>query len=334
MKILITGSNGFVGSRLMWYLEEKGHQVLGIDNSEHCLRKKHPNTILGDIRNNDDYDSFRNKNIDMIIHLAASKHDFGISKEEYYSNNEFGTEMVMRFAKSENIKKIIYYSTVSVYGHKAVPCDESGPILPDNDYGRSKLAGEIVIQNYFKNDKSLEIFFLRPSIIYGPNNFANMYNLIDMQHRKFWITIGDGSHIKSMVSIENLIDMTYWCFPRFKPGIQIYNVLDKPYISVKKLMDIIASHKGFSNPTIKVPLNIAVGIGKIFDVLAKILNKDIPINSDRMRKFATSTEYYSEKIRKDGYIQNHSIEEQLAETVRWYNENHTKRNELDFAYKK
>jgi nucleoside-diphosphate-sugar epimerase len=332
MNILITGSNGFVGSRLMWYLEEKGYKVFGIDNSEHCLRERHPNTIFGDIRNKEDYESFRNKNIEMIIHLAASKHDFGISKEEYYSNNEYGTQVVMEFAKSENIKKIIYYSTVSVYGHKAVPCDETGPILPDNDYGESKLAGEKVINKFYEEDNSLEIFYLRPSIIYGPNNFANMYNLIAMQHRKFWITIGDGSHIKSMVSLENLIDMTFWCFDRFKSGIQIYNVLDKPYITVKTLMNIIASHEGFSNPTIKIPLKIAVGIGLFFDFFAKILKKDIPINSDRMRKFATSTEYYSEKIRKDGYVQKHSIESQLGETIKWYKENYKRRKELDENY--
>lgn len=49
MNILITGSNGFVGSRLMWFLEEKGHNVWGIDKSEICLWKKHRNTIKGDI---------------------------------------------------------------------------------------------------------------------------------------------------------------------------------------------------------------------------------------------------------------------------------------------
>ena len=78
----------------------------------------------------------------MIIHCAASKHDFGVALDEYYSNNEYGTEVVMNFAKEQNIKKIIYYSTVSAYGYEAVPCDETGPLLPDNEYGKSKLAGE------------------------------------------------------------------------------------------------------------------------------------------------------------------------------------------------
>jgi len=329
MNILITGSNGFVGSRLMHYLEDKGNKVWGIDISEHCLREKHKNTINGDIRKIEDFDVFKDKEIQLIIHCAASKHDFGISVDEYYSNNEYGTEVVMKFAKKHSIKKIIYYSTVSCYGHKAVPCDETGPLMPDNEYGKSKLAGEKVIEKFVSEQPDLEVFFLRPSIIYGPNNFANMYNLIEMQHKKFWVTIGDGSHIKSMVSLENLIDMTYWCFDKFKPGIQIYNTLDKPYITVKKLMQIIASHKDFSMPTLVVPLGLAVGVGKFFDIIAKILKKDIPINSDRMRKFATSTEYYSEKIREDGYEQIHTIEAQLSETIQWFVNNHKKRSELD-----
>lgn len=329
MTILITGSNGFVGSRLMWFLEERGHQVWGIDNSEHCLRKKHPNTKIGDIRKIEDFAQFKEMKFDLIIHCAASKHDFGVNKDEYFSNNEYGTEIVMQFAMKHNVKKIIYYSTVSCYGHKAVPCDETGPLMPDNEYGASKLEGEKVIEKCVEKDSELEVFFLRPSIIYGPNNFANMYNLIEMQHKKFWVTIGDGSHIKSMVSLENLIDMTYWCFDRFEPGIQIYNTLDKPYITVKKLMQIIASHKGFSMPTLIFPLSLAVAIGKFFDLISKILKKDIPINSDRMRKFATSTEYYSEKIREEGYQQKHSIEDQLAETIKWFNENHMNRAKLD-----
>ncbi len=329
MNILITGSTGFVGSRLMFYLEDKGHQVWGIDNSNHCLREIHKNNIYGDIRNINDFKVFKDKNIDVIIHCAASKHDFGISVDEYYSNNEYGTEIVMQFAKEENIDKIIYYSTVSVYGHKSVPCDETGPLLPDNEYGKSKLAGEKIIEKFVAENSELQIFFLRPSIIYGSSNFANMYNLIAMQNRKFWVTIGNGSHIKSMVSLENLLDMTFWCFSRFKSGIQIYNTLDKPYITVKKLMEIIGKHRGFSKPSLIIPLNFAIGIGKCFDLLAKILKRDIPINSDRMRKFATSTEYFSEKIRKDGYVQKYSIKNQLAETIQWYNENKHLRDELD-----
>nr|MBC8526125.1 NAD(P)-dependent oxidoreductase [Candidatus Cloacimonadota bacterium] len=285
MNILITGSNGFVGSRLMWHFSEKGHTVCGIDKRDDCLIEKHLKTKKGDIREIEDLRKFNNRTIDLVIHCAASKHDFGISKESYYSNNEYGTKVLMEYASERNIKKVIYYSTVSVYGHESVPCDESGELLPDNEYGKSKLAGEKVIEKWLEQDIKRQVIFLRPSIIYGPFNYANMYNLIDMMHRKSWITIGNGNNIKSMVSLENLVEMTDFVMHRMKSGLQIFNTLDKPYITVKELMEIIADNKGFKLPIIRIPLCIAVLFGKIFDLIAFITKKDLPINSDRMRKF-------------------------------------------------
>ena len=86
MNILITGSNGFVGSKLMWELESDGHQVTGIDISTHCDAKPHPQTKSGDIRVAADLDRVaadffpaHSAKLDLVIHCAASKHDFGIS---------------------------------------------------------------------------------------------------------------------------------------------------------------------------------------------------------------------------------------------------------------
>lgn len=305
----------------MYYLEEKGHEVWGIDNNTQCNIQPHPNTVIGDICKIEDLQKFGDYQFDLIIHCAAAKHDWGVSKEEYFSNNEYGTKKLLEYATERKIKKIIYYSTVSVYGHKSVPCDETGKLQPDNDYGASKLAGEKVIWKWQEEEKSREVVTLRPTIIYGPNNLANMYNLIDMLHGYPWLTIGEGKHIKSIVSLENLADMTYFVMQRMKPGIQSLNCIDKPYITLKKLMEIICSHKGFRMPTFTVPLSLAVFIGKIFDCLGSIFKKDFPVNSDRMLKFATATDYHSEKIREMGYKQKHSIEKELQRTIEWYLQN-------------
>ena len=256
-----------------------------------------------------------------------------MSEEEYFSNNEYGTQALMEYATKRNIKKVIYYGTVSEYGHASVTCDENGKLQPDNPYGASKLAGTKVIEKWQRENNTREVVILRPSIIYGPNNFANMYNLIEMMHKKPWVTIGNGSHIKSMVSLENLIDMTIFVMDTMKPGIQIFNALDKPYITVNQLMKIISENRGFRMPIIRFPLNFAILIGRIFDFAAKLLKKDLPINSDRMRKFATSTEYYSEKIRESGFVQRNSIADELRVTCEWFLQNHHKRSELDRNYK-
>jgi GlcNAc-P-P-Und epimerase len=321
MKVFITGSNGFVGSRLMYYLEDKGYEVWGIDNSSECNIQSHPNTRSGDIRNVEDYDQFEGITFELVIHCAASKHDFGISDEEYFSNNEHGTKVLMDYASKKDIKKVIYYSTVSIYGHQDHPSDETAEYLSNTIYGDSKFAGEKVIWAWWEADNTREIITLRPSVIYGPNNFANMYNLINQMHKFPWFMVGDGSHIKSMVSLENMIDMTYFAIDKLKPGTENYNCIDKPYLSVKQLMKTIAENKGFILPVVYIPMNLAIFIGRIFDVIGKVIEKELPINSDRMMKFGTSTDYRSEKIRNAGYVQQHTIANEFKRTCEWYLQN-------------
>ena len=318
MNILITGSNGFVGSRLMYYLEDKGYQVCGIDNSKICNIASHPNTFFGDIRIIENLRKLNDHNFDLIIHCAASKHDFGVSREEYFSDNEYGTQIVAEYAEEQGINKIIYYSTVSVYGHQSHPCDETAEYLSDTVYGDSKFAGEKVLWKWQEADNKRALITLRPSVIYGPDNFANMYNLISQMHNFPWFMLGDGRHIKSMVALENMIDITHFVLDKFKPGVQNFNCIDKPYLTVKQLMRTIAKNNGFSMPKIYIPLWLAISIGKVFDIFGKIIRKELPINSDRMKKFGTSTDYRAEKIRELGYVQQHTIEEVFKQTCEWY----------------
>jgi nucleoside-diphosphate-sugar epimerase len=303
----------------MYYLEDKGYQVWGIDISDECNIENHPNTFIGDIRNIEDLCKLNEHEFELIIHCAASKHDFGVSRGDYFSNNEYGTQILMDYASERNINKIIYYSTVSVYGHQFHPCDETAKYLSNTVYGDSKFAGEKIIWKW-QEEKPNErcVITLRPSVIYGPNNFANMYNLINQMNKFPWLMVGNGSHIKSMISLENMVDMTYFVLDKLKLGIQNFNCIDKPYLTVRKLMEIIASNKGFNMPKIHIPLFFAIFIGRIFDFIGKILGKELPINSDRMKKFGTSTDYHSEKIRELGYIQKHSIEDEIKRTCEWY----------------
>ena len=318
MNIIITGSNGFVGSRSMYYFEEKGHQVWGIDNSKECKIQNHPKTKIGDIRNIEDLHKFDDVQFDVIIHCAADKHDFGISKENYFSNNEYGTQIVAEYAEERGINKIIYYSTVSVYGHQSHPCDETAEYLSNTVYGDSKFAGEKALWKWQEANKKRALITLRPSVIYGSNNFANMYNLINQMHKYPWFMVGNGSHIKSMIALENIVDITYFMLDKFKPGVQNFNCIDKPYLTIKQLMQTIAENVGFSMPKVYIPFWLAVSIGKVFDFFGKIIRKELSINSDRMKKFGTSTDYRAETIRELGYVQQHTIKEVFRKTCEWY----------------
>jgi nucleoside-diphosphate-sugar epimerase len=320
MNILVTGSNGFVGSRLMYELEAQSHQVIGIDISSHCDDQMHPNTLMGDVRKLIDLNKVQTKQsqIDLIIHCAAAKHDFGVSEAEYYSHNETGTQVVLDFANQQNINKIIYFSTVAVFGHPAKRTDEDGVYAPDHPYGASKLAGELLCLEWQKANPLAELIVLRPTVIYGACNYANMYKMLDMMHRRPYLTIGDGNYIKSIVSRANIIDMTIFSLSKLAIGVKIYNCVDKPYITVNKLMQIIAQNPSFRIPALQIPVSMAILIGKCFDLPAKLLKIDLPVNSDRMKKFATATDFASEKIRAEGYVQRFSIEEEMGKMTAWY----------------
>jgi len=325
MNILITGSNGFVGSRLMWELEKDGHKVIGIDISNHCDDQPHPLTFRGDIRKIADLDSVNgsflikyNAEIDLIIHCAAAKHDFGVKRQDYCSHNKYGTKTLLRFASQRGIRKLINISSVAVFGHPLGVADENSPYATDHPYGESKLAGELISINWQNQDPTRELIVLRPAVIYGPHNYANVYKLIDMMHRRPWLTIGNGDHIKAIVSRQTVIDMIRFAMTRLKPGYEHYNCVDEPYITLKQLMETIALNPAFRIPRIKLPLAYALAIGYVFDIPAKLLGIDLPVNSDRMRKLATPTHFTAEKIRRDGFIQKYSIEASVAEMCNWY----------------
>lgn len=328
MNILITGSNGFVGSRLMWDLDRQGHQVTGIDISSHCDATPHPKTMLGDIRNPGDLRSVKgafelenNADIELIIHCAAAKHDFGIKRGDYFSHNKYGTKALLEFAAHSGIGKIVYLSTVSVFGHPAGPADEDAPYAPDHPYGESKLAGELLCIDWQKQDPARELIVLRPTVIFGPHNFANMYKLLDTMHRRPWVMVGQGTHVKSVVSLDTIIGMTLFSLGLLKPGYQHFNCVDEPYITLHELMRLIASQPGFRMPRLRIPIGLAVGIGRIFDLPAKLLGIDLPVNSDRMKKFATATDFRAARIRAAGFVQTVSIGESVAQMCAWYIDN-------------
>ncbi len=325
MNIIVTGSNGFVGSKLMRVLDQAGHNLKGIDISPDSDDKVHPATIIGDIRNIEDlnrvYDSFKQTykiDPDLIIHCAAAKHDFGITQRQYFSHNRDGTAVLIDFMGKKKIYKLINISSVSVFGHPLQATDENGEYNPNHPYGESKLAAEKLCINWQQKDKNRELIVLRPAVIYGTHNYANVYKLMDLMHRKPYLKIGSSNHIKAIVSRTTTVDMIVFSLKILKPGFQHFNCVDKPYITLSQLIKIIARNPKFKIPPISIPFFMALIVGYVFDIPAKIFRLDIPVNSDRMRKLATPTYFTAEKIREAGFIQRNTIEESVDEMTKWY----------------
>lgn len=318
MKILVIGSAGFIGQFLVKKLVDAKHVVTGLDVSPN---PHYTTGILecrtGDLCSRDDVMNAA-QDADMIITLAAKHHDFGVSREEFFMVNETGTEILLDAAGKMGIKNLIFYSTVAVYGTREEPSTENMEPKPDSNYGESKLAGEKLIYKWCDADKHRSVVIIRPTVIFGPNNYANVYNLIDSIYRKKFMFVGNGHNIKSVAYVENLVDATLFLMNKMNPGIEIYNYSDEPQMTIEEIVNTIASFMPHDIPKKKIPLWVATSFGSIFDVLAKVTDKNFRITAARMKKFATPTHHKAEKVRALGFRQPIETKEGFRRMVEWY----------------
>ena len=255
---------------------------------------------------------------DTLFHLAAKHEDFGISRSEYMNTNEGGARALVQAAKKVDIKRIIFISSVAVYGDRQEPTTEETHLEPSNPYGESKLAAERVFIRWAHERPDRSLIIIRPTVVFGPHNRANMYNLIDQIAKGRYINIGDGSNIKSVAYVENLVQASLFLLNKLTTGVHIYNYADCPHLPTRELTRIIFAALGKRPVRLKIPLPVALLIGQPFDWAIRLTGKNLPISTDRIKKFCTTTHHKAAKILSEGFRPQFTIEEGLKKMVEWY----------------
>ena len=182
MKVLVTGSEGFIGSHLTELLVEKGFEVkafvrYNFKNDWGWLEEsKYKNDIeiyTGDVRDFDSvYDAM--KDVDVVFHLAALigiPYSY-ISPLAYIKTNTEGTYNVLESGRKLNLKRIIITSTSEIYGTaQYVPIDEKHPYNPQSPYAASKAAADHLALSYYRSFGTT-VTIIRPFNTYGPRQSA------------------------------------------------------------------------------------------------------------------------------------------------------------------
>lgn len=318
MKILVTGSEGFVGTYLVKELIANKHNVFCIDRVEGITRQKYYCFDLSKDNSLQISKALSKINFDLLIHLAAAKGDYNLGYKDFYRDNVIASKNLIKLVVNLGIESVIAYSTVSVYGHANKIMSEDADLCPNNAYGITKLESENLFIKWFKNNPiKNKLTILRPSVIYGENNFANMYNLMNQLNNKYPITIGNGDYVKSMTAVENIVDITIFCLKKLD-GLQIYNCTDKPYPKLKEVINFISELDGFSKPKIFIPKYFAYFTAIFFEFCSYFIKKDLGITRERIYKFTMATDYRSEKLERNGYIQKYSVKERIQNMAKWY----------------
>jgi nucleoside-diphosphate-sugar epimerase len=316
--LLLTGSSGYIGSRLASRLNERGHSVFGVD------RKQYNGNFFSDTTTGDLLEPSTlertNLNVDCICHLAAAKGDWGISEEEYYRDNLEATRAIIEAGKDAGVKDWVFYSTVSTLGPHHAPVDEGADFNAINPYGASKADAEKLFHQLASEDPEARVLIIRPSVVYGPGNppSTNIYRLVDAIYNRRFAMVGPGDAIKSTSYIENLLAATIFLMERMERGVQTYIYVDEPALTTGTLVERIYKLLGRSPPSWHIPLSVATPIATVSDWTADLTGIDLPITAARIEKFNRSTNFDASKIREDGFEQPVSNEDALRRTIEWH----------------
>ena len=319
MRYCITGGSGFIGGYFCRELTRNNHQVTILDLIRPSSKVPHDRYVKGDIRDIDAcIDAMRD--CQGVVNLAAAHHDFGIEEATYYSVNETGSQVICDAMDHHGIADCTFYSTVAVYGDAPEPHHEHSPTAPNTPYGGSKLKGEQVFKRWTEKGGGRRCLVIRPTVTFGPYNFANMYSLIRQIHRKRFVQVGPGRNIKSLSYVENILALTIYLWGKSgRPAFDLYNFIDKPDLTSRQISESIYDALDWRFPRWSVPMWLARLGALPFDIVIALTGKNLPISGARVKKlFTTQTKFEADRVQESGFETDVSVREGIRRMVQWY----------------
>lgn len=313
-RLVVIGGSGFIGTRLVRLLTQAEDDFSIVDKT---VSGTYPaQTFLADVREVEALRDVMQEGA-TVINLAAEHRDDVRPLSLYDDVNVGGARNVCIVAREKNVHTIIFTSSVAVYGFAPLNTDETGQITPFNDYGRTKYEAEQVYkewQSEAPTERTLVI--VRPTVVFGEQNRGNVYNLLRQIASGKFVMVGDGLNRKSMAYVENVAAFLQFATTGFKPGVHIYNYIDKPDCSMNALVGTV--NRLLRKPEqigLRLPFTVGYAIGKCFDALAAITGKNFAISSIRIKKFCSNS-VFETSIGKVGFVPPVPLSEALERTVR------------------
>lgn len=269
MKVLITGSNGFLGQYLCQFLAERNYSVLAQTRKAQAFTHSGIDNIIFDL--NDNLDSIELDQLEVIVHCAGRAHVMNETAasplEAYRETNVQGTLNLAQKAVQSGVKRFIYLSSIKVNGEQTTtqafkPTDAANLQDP---YGLSKYEAEQALLALAKAT-GLEVVIIRPVLIYGPNVKANFKSMVALASKKLPLPIGCLHNKRSMVSVYNLADLIQTCMTHANATGEVFLASDQDDISVRQLFEKLAYYQ--NNKLLMVPVPKSV-IGFLASLVGK-----------------------------------------------------------------
>jgi UDP-glucose 4-epimerase len=313
MRVLVTGANGFIGSATCRRLLTDGHDVTGaLRRAESFLPERVGRAVVGVLDGKTCWKSAL-RDVKNVIHLAARVHVLQESTVDslaaFRLANTETTLNLARQAAASGVRRFVLLSTIKVNGEETVagrPFTEQDHPSPRDAYAISKWEAEQGLMK-LAAETGMEVVIIRPPLVYGPGVKANFLAMMRGLARGLPLPLGAIHNRRSLVALDNLVDLVTICIDHPAAANQVFLVSDGEDLSTTELLRRIATAMG--NPAWLLPIS-----QDVLKTGLKLIGK-----GDVAQRLCSSLQVDINKvITLLGWNPPRSVDEALAKTVRHF----------------
>ncbi|EIM73271.1 UDP-glucose 4-epimerase [Nitritalea halalkaliphila LW7] len=298
--ITVIGGSGFIGTALCRSLQAQAIPFQIVDKNPSTTFPDQ--TELADVRDPQALASACQGKV--WINLAAEHQDNVRPVRLYEEVNVQGARHLCALAAERQVERLLFVSSVAVYGESHPNADEESPHAASHPYGQTKAAAEQVYRDWQAADpRRRQLLIVRPTVVFGEGNRGNVYNLLAQMASGRFVMIGSGQNRKSMAYLPNVVAfMEHLLGQPQRAGVQVFNYADKPDFSMEELVQNVYEALGKpSTSPFRLPYVFGYGAGLALDLLGKLRGKPFTISAIRVKKFCSTTTFSSARSAASGF---------------------------------
>lgn len=302
--VLVTGASGFIGTRLVERLVANGRRVVCLDIAPPRIKILGCDYISADVRL---LNSLSLPPVGEVFNLAAVHTTPGHEDHEYYDTNVFGALAVARFCEDNHVKRMVFTSSISVYGPSEEPCEEESVLRPTSAYGKSKLMAEEICRAWLRAAPDRKLTIARPAVVFGRGEGGNFERMAKLLCRGVFVFPGRRDTIKSCIFVDHLIDLIL-----IGADTQAnYELINGSYDPPPRIDEIIGKlHPYFPHARlIDVPAPLLMLLARLASTLGGF---GIGLHPERILKLTRSTNIVPGWARRRGITRSQSLDQGIS----------------------
>lgn len=314
-RVLVTGSSGFIGARLVEALRRDGVRVTGM-----CRHARAGAGELGaDLRDRASLERAC-AGIDAVVHCAGHAHAFGVAADAadrlHHDINYLGTRNLAEAAARSGVRRLVFLSSVKAMGSPGAQCvDESWPAPPDTAYGRAKRAAEDAVLDAGRRH-GISVTNLRLAMVYGRGSRGNLERMARAIRAGWFPPLPETGARRSLVHVNDVVDAIRCVLADARADGKTWIVADANTYSGAQLYDALRALLGKRPASWRVPARLLRSAAAGADLLARLAGRPLPLGGDVVERLLGPECYRPDAIGRElGWQARVALDEGLREML-------------------